>query len=186
MSDTRTPSPLSLREAAKAVVDDARDQGRDDCFDDLVDEQHIERLRHALRHPAPPEKPPFPTVDPPERDTPAKAANRFLTRWGIGVVADDGSPHPISVELASIIERGDPRHSDAWKARDDRPLPEDPQIEAAFPTRSGRHDLYGEAMRFVGARYTKGGLVALVNWLLHRIESAPQATPKEDRDHECG
>ncbi len=65
----------------------------------------------------------------------------------------------------------------AWKDQDDKPLPEDPEIEAAFPTRSGRHDLYGEAMRLVGARYSKGGLVALVNALLHRIEKA-----KEQRD----
>lgn len=49
-------------------------------------------------------------------------------------------------------------------------LPEDEEIEAAFPTRSGRHDLYQEAMRLVGARITKGELVALVNWLLVRID----------------
>ncbi len=49
-------------------------------------------------------------------------------------------------------------------------MPEDEEIHAAFPTRSGRHDLYAEAMRLVGARYSKGGLVALVNMLLHRSE----------------
>ena len=59
---------------------------------------------------------------------------------------------------------------DAWKGRDDQPLPEDEEIEAAFPTRSGRHDLYTEAMRMVGARYSKQGLVALVNMFLHRAE----------------
>lgn len=53
---------------------------------------------------------------------------------------------------------------------DDRPLPEDAAIKAAFPTRSERHDLYGEAMRMVGAKYSKGALVALVNWLLHPNE----------------
>ncbi len=65
-----------------------------------------------------------------------------------------------------------------WKARvdalltanaadwDDDKLAEDDQIHAAFPTRSGRHDLYGEAMRLVGATYSKGKLVALVTWLL--------------------
>lgn len=52
----------------------------------------------------------------------------------------------------------------------DRPLPEDAAIEAAFPTRSGRHDLYAIAMRLVGAKYSKGALVALVNMLLHRAE----------------
>lgn len=61
--------------------------------------------------------------------------------------------------------------SEAWNDQDDRPLPEDAAISAAFPTRSGRHDLYGEAMRLVGAKYSKGALVALVNWLLHRAES---------------
>jgi hypothetical protein len=59
-----------------------------------------------------------------------------------------------------------------WKSDSDRPLPEDSEIEAAFPTRSGHHDLYWEAMRLVGARYSKGGLVALVTWLLLRITTA--------------
>lgn len=53
---------------------------------------------------------------------------------------------------------------------DDKPIPEDAEIHAAFPTRSERHDLYGEAMRMVSAKYSKGALVALVNWLLNRIE----------------
>ena len=51
---------------------------------------------------------------------------------------------------------------------DDRPLPEDDAIKAAIPTRSGRHDLYAEAMRLVGAKRSKRALVELVNWLLHR------------------
>jgi hypothetical protein len=62
--------------------------------------------------------------------------------------------------------------SDAWNSEDDRPLPEDAAIDAAFPTRSGRHDLYAEASRLVGAKYTKGALIALVNWLLHRVEQS--------------
>ncbi len=53
----------------------------------------------------------------------------------------------------------------------DKPLPEDAAIAAAFPTRSGRHDLYAEALRLVGARHSKGGLVALVNWLLLEREA---------------
>lgn len=52
----------------------------------------------------------------------------------------------------------------------DTKLPEDAAIKAAFPTRSGRHDLYQEAMRLVGARRSKAGLVELVNWLLLRAE----------------
>ena len=61
-----------------------------------------------------------------------------------------------------------PPDPDAWDGAHDQPLPEDDAIDAAFPMRSGRHDLYAEAMRFVGARRSKSGLVALVNWLLHR------------------
>lgn len=52
----------------------------------------------------------------------------------------------------------------------DAPIPEDAQIDAAFPTSSGRHDLYKEAMRLVGAKRSKAGLVSLVNWLLHQAE----------------
>jgi hypothetical protein len=61
----------------------------------------------------------------------------------------------------------------AWaeQTEGDKPLPaEDPKIYRAFPTRSERHDLYGEAMRLVGARYSKAGIVALVNWLLHEAD----------------
>ncbi len=69
--------------------------------------------------------------------------------------------------------------SSAWQDEDDRPLPEDVAISAAFPTRSGRHDLYAEAMRLVGAKYSKQALVALVNWLLHRIDATQ--TGSEER-----
>jgi hypothetical protein len=50
-----------------------------------------------------------------------------------------------------------------WK---DTPLPEDAAINAAHPLRSGRHDLYAEAMYLVGACHSKGKLVNLVTWLL--------------------
>lgn len=53
---------------------------------------------------------------------------------------------------------------------DDNPLPEDAIIDAAFPTRSGEHEVYGEAMRLVSARRSKFGLVSLVNWLLLEIK----------------
>ena len=39
-------------------------------------------------------------------------------------------------------------------------------IREAFPTRSGSHEEYAIAMKMVGNRYSKGELVALVNWLL--------------------
>ncbi len=54
----------------------------------------------------------------------------------------------------------------------DQPLPEDEAIREAFPTRSGRHDLYVEALRLVGAKRSKFALVDLVNWLLHREAAA--------------
>ena len=80
--------------------------------------------------------------------------------------------------LAEIVARTDKPcapSDDAWKEEEDKPLPEDDKIHRAFPTRSGRHDLYAEAMRLVGARYSKAGLVALVNWLLHeRIKAGGQ------------
>ena len=48
----------------------------------------------------------------------------------------------------------------------DQPLPEDEAISDAHPSRTGRHDLYDEAMRLVGAKHSKQALVLLVNWLL--------------------
>ena len=45
------------------------------------------------------------------------------------------------------------------------------QIKEAFPTRSGSHEHYAEAMRMVGNRHSKGELVALVNWLLVRCDN---------------
>ena len=44
-------------------------------------------------------------------------------------------------------------------------------IDQAFPTRSGSHDQYAMAMKMVGNRYSKGELVALVNWLLVRLDT---------------
>ena len=72
------------------------------------------------------------------------------------------------VELKAIVTTA---VSDAmvWE---DAPLPEDDAIHAAFPTRSGKHDIYGEAMRLVSGRRSKGALVALVNWLLIRLEGS--------------
>jgi hypothetical protein len=52
----------------------------------------------------------------------------------------------------------------------DKPLPEDDAIAAAHPLRTGRHDLHEEAHRLVSAKHSKGALVALVNWLLLRLE----------------
>lgn len=54
----------------------------------------------------------------------------------------------------------------SWATSDDSPLPEDKEILAAHPTRSGEHGLYNKAIRLVEARHSKYGLVGLVNWLL--------------------
>lgn len=66
--------------------------------------------------------------------------------------------------------------SGTWE---DKPLPEDEAISAAFPTRSGSHDTYAEAMRLVSACHSKGRLLALVNWLL--VER-PTGAPSSDAD----
>lgn len=52
----------------------------------------------------------------------------------------------------------------------DGPLPEDEQIQAAHPVRSGDHETYAEARRLVGARHSKHALIDLVNWLLHEAK----------------
>jgi len=72
-------------------------------------------------------------------------------------------------------------HSDgrmfAFEVEDwaDKSLPEDAEIKSAFPTRSGRHDLYAEAARMVSAKRSKFALIALVNMLLHRVENVRTA-----------
>lgn len=79
-------------------------------------------------------------------------------------VADD-----VRAKVTAYIEKV--VHLKDWPELDteDQPLPEDEAIRVAFPTRSGRHEEYAEAMRLVGARRSKRGLVALVHWLLVRI-----------------
>ena len=67
------------------------------------------------------------------------------------------------------------KHGD-WS---DKPLPEDPEIAAAHPVVTGKHYLYKTAMRLVGARYSKHGLVELVNWLLWRLETQKPQEPKQ-------
>ncbi len=51
----------------------------------------------------------------------------------------------------------------------DKPLPEDAAIMAAHPMSTGDHARYDVARRLVNAKYSKGALVELVNWLLSRI-----------------
>lgn len=54
----------------------------------------------------------------------------------------------------------------------DQPLPEDERISAAHPMETGNHALFEEAMRLVGARYSKFGLVNLVNWQLSELDAS--------------
>lgn len=77
---------------------------------------------------------------------------------------------------ANLVEKWEAEAMPAWdkSADGDMPLPEDAAIKAARPTRSGRHDLYQEARRLVGAKRSKFALVDLVNWLLHRVEKAKE------------
>lgn len=82
---------------------------------------------------------------------------------------------------SGVLDKDKPKTRDAWASDDDEPLPEDEEIDKAFPTESGRHDLYGRAMRLVGAKVTKGGLVSLVTWLLLCAE--PKA--EEERKKVC-
>lgn len=72
----------------------------------------------------------------------------------------------------------------AW-SDSDQPIPEDDAIKAAHPLKTGRHDLYQEAMRMVGAKRSKGALVDLVVWLLVRVEQAEsdlESANNVDRD----
>ena len=72
-----------------------------------------------------------------------------------------------------------------WRSESDEALPEDPLIDAAHPMESGVHENYPIALRFVGARRSKYGLVNLVNWLLSRVDAAASAkvdAVTKDRD----
>ena len=53
-----------------------------------------------------------------------------------------------------------------WPKDGDEPLPEDAEIESAHPCETDDHKTYKKALRLVGARRSKFGLVNLVNWLL--------------------
>lgn len=87
-----------------------------------------------------------------------------------------------ATELLDALDAAE-RERDAWRAKDwgDKPLPEDVPIDAAMPPATGRHDLYWDAMRLVGARRSKGSLVALVNWLLARVSNAERRA--EEAEH---
>lgn len=87
--------------------------------------------------------------------------------------------HAMAEFAADAFERGR-RHglyaSKRWDGHQDTPLPEQEEIDAQHPMRSKNHKRFEEAMRMVGAKHSKYGLVGLVNWLLWRIENA-RSTP---------
>jgi hypothetical protein len=88
------------------------------------------------------------------------------------VVEDGERIRELEERAERLADEAEAHHMATW---DDAPLPEDEAIRAAFPTRTGKHELYAEAMRLVGAARSKGKLVALVNWLLSRIEAGKAA-----------
>lgn len=62
-----------------------------------------------------------------------------------------------------------------WASPDDQPLEEDAEIDAAHPVNVSDpavHEVYQEALRLVGARRSKYGLVNLVHWLLWKNKAS--------------
>lgn len=86
--------------------------------------------------------------------------------WAVVEHKDEGLGDDRNEDHAKTeIERSERVSADAPNAD-----AEQQEIDQAHPLRTGRHDLYAEAMRLVGARHAKGDLVELVNMLLHRSE----------------
>lgn len=68
----------------------------------------------------------------------------------------------------------------------DTPDEHTPAITAAFPTRSGSHAEFAQAMQMVGNRQSKGALVALVNWLLVReVDAVRVVRAREEMRDRC-
>jgi hypothetical protein len=83
---------------------------------------------------------------------------------------------------AKLVESSEWPVVEVWS---DAPQPEDEAIRAAFPTRTGEHGLYGEAMRLVSARHSKYALVALVNWLLSKVDGASKLLDRTAQNQEA-
>lgn len=112
-----------------------------------------------------------------------RRAARRLAKMTLKLAADLRHEHAecdaLCTRIVKLEAEIDRTSKDEW---DDKELsPEEEQaMHEAFPTRSGRHELYAEAMRLVGAKRSKGELVKLVNWLLHR---AQPPTDKHDTEY---
>lgn len=58
-----------------------------------------------------------------------------------------------------------------WSVVQDRPIPEDKEIESFHPLNGGDDKLFAEAVRLVSAKHSKYGLVNAVHWLLSKLAS---------------
>lgn len=111
-----------------------------------------------------------------------RRAARRLAKMTLKLAADLRHEHAecdaLCTRIVKLEAEIDRTSKDEW---DDKELsPEEEQaMHEAFPTRSGRHELYAEAMRLVGAKRSKGELVKLVNWLLHRAQPLPSKNDHE-------
>lgn len=90
----------------------------------------------------------------------------FAVRAFIRTGNDMGQGGAMVVAGDIVIDAPPPTEPEEWE---DTPDEWSDAIRDAYPTRSGSHMQYGEAMKMVGNRQSKGALVALVNWLLVRI-----------------
>lgn len=106
----------------------------------------------------------------------------------------DSEPDRHNCDLCCVRQRAEAAESRAaelerelaeWKEWRDKPLPEDAEIDAAFPTRTKKHNIYFEARRLVSARHSKGELVALVNWLLHLRARCGKCNKPVERERVC-
>lgn len=96
-------------------------------------------------------------------------AHEWLTTMvDLGIIDryNEGKAEARLAELLAATRRETLQLDEGWITEDDKPIAEDALIDEAFPTRSREHGTYQDAMRMVGAKYTKGALLALVNWLL--------------------
>jgi hypothetical protein len=99
-----------------------------------------------------------------------KQQRELLEAWALDM-KESGSQFPqLGQAITAALTRLDACSGDDPNIWDDKPDEWTPEIEKAFPTRSESHEEYATAMRMVGNRRSKGALVALVNWLLVRLE----------------
>jgi len=113
-----------------------------------------------------------------------RGASGTQGRWRIHDANDDAiaSVSPLEEGYARLIVeslnehfsrtgRSRPVVEPTWEDRVDR---WSEAIKAAFPTRSGSHEQYGQAMEMIHNRHSKGELVALINYLLVEIKKGKE------------